>query len=263
MAVEFISDDRIHEGHRGRMRAKLRAYGQSIFDTYELLEMLLYSVVPMKDTNPIAKQLLHAFGSLDGVFSADREALLGVPGVGERVADLLMGVGALECAMYTDDGDVDKIYSDYDKAGAAFADLFRDCTEPCVGVMLLDNSMRLISLEIIYEHDFDSADVRPRRFVDAALRAHAAVVITGHCHPHGPLFMTPGDRVTSNVIREAMKAIGITVLEHFVVTGERYIGTMSNIENRLYADAGVTDFIDSRQRAEARMYAETEVREYD
>ena len=41
MSVEFISDDRIHEGHRGRMRAKLRAYGQSIFDTYELLEMLL------------------------------------------------------------------------------------------------------------------------------------------------------------------------------------------------------------------------------
>ena len=59
---KFINDDRIHEGHRGRMRAKLLAHGQNIFDTYELLEMLLYHVIPYKDTNPVAKRLLYAFG---------------------------------------------------------------------------------------------------------------------------------------------------------------------------------------------------------
>ena len=261
MAGEFISDGRIHEGHRGRMKAKLRAYGQSIFDTYELLEMLLYSVVPMKDTNPIAKQLLHAFGSLDGVFSADREALLGVPGVGERVADFLMGAGALEDALSVDDESMDAVFSDFDKTGEAFVELFRDRTAPCVGVMLLDNSMRLLDLQIVYECDFDSADVRPRRFVDAALRNHAAVVITGHCHPYGPLFPTPGDKVTSNVICEAMRAIGITVLEHFVVTGERYIGTMSGIGSKLSVDAAVAEFVDSRRRAEERMGVRTEARD--
>lgn len=39
---KYIDDSRIHEGHRGRMRAKLLSHGQRIFDTYELLEMLLY-----------------------------------------------------------------------------------------------------------------------------------------------------------------------------------------------------------------------------
>ena len=62
----YIDDSRIHEGHRERMRKKLLKHGQDIFDTYELLEMLLYHVIPYKDTNPIAKRLLYAFGSLDG-----------------------------------------------------------------------------------------------------------------------------------------------------------------------------------------------------
>ena len=263
MAGEIIGDTRIHEGHRARMKAKLRAYGQSIFDTYELLEMLLYSVVPMKDTNPVAKQLLRAFGSLDGVFSADREALMAVPGVGERVADLLIGVGALEQALSIDEENDELTFSDFDKAGAAFVELFRDRTEPCVGVMLLDNGMRLISIEILLECDYDSADVRPRKVLDLALRKHATVVITGHCHPHGPLFPTPGDKATNNLLCEALKAVGITMLDHFVVTGERYIGTMSNIGSKLSACAGIADFIDSRERAEERRAIESEVQSRD
>ena len=51
------NNDGIHKGHRQRMRAKLKAHGARVFDTYELLEMLLYYVVPYKDTNPIAKRL--------------------------------------------------------------------------------------------------------------------------------------------------------------------------------------------------------------
>ena len=32
--------------------------------------MLLYYSVPYRDTNPIAKRLLHAFGGLEGVLTA-------------------------------------------------------------------------------------------------------------------------------------------------------------------------------------------------
>ena len=75
---KFILDENIHDGHRGRMRAKLLSHGRSIFDTYELLEMLLYGTIPYKDTNPIAKRLLDRFGSLDGVLCAEEDELCSV-----------------------------------------------------------------------------------------------------------------------------------------------------------------------------------------
>ena len=43
---KLLADDQFYKGHRSRMRAKLLAHGQRIFDTYELLEMLLNNVVP-------------------------------------------------------------------------------------------------------------------------------------------------------------------------------------------------------------------------
>ena len=65
----------VHSGHRARMRAKLVAHGARIFDTYELLEMLLYNVIPLKDTNPIAKKMLAAAGSLDRLLSLGEDEL--------------------------------------------------------------------------------------------------------------------------------------------------------------------------------------------
>ena len=88
-----VSDKGLHDGHRGRMREKLLMHGARVFATYELLEMLLYYVIPYRDTNPVAKRLMASFGSLDGVLSASREELLAVEGVGSRVADFLLEFG--------------------------------------------------------------------------------------------------------------------------------------------------------------------------
>ena len=250
MSGQIIEDGRIHEGHRARMRAKLAAHGSGIFDTYELLEMLLYSVVPMKDTNPIAKRLLSAFGSLDGVFRAGREELLGVSGVGERVADLIIAAGRIESVLDSEEEIGDVIFSDYDRVGAAFVEHFRGCESPKVAAMLLDNNMRLLSLEDVFDCDYDNATVRPKKLIDLALKARASIIITAHLHPHGPLYPTPGDRATGSVISTALSAVGVSMIEHFIVTGNRYVGTLSALPSRLAANSRIHEFYESRELSE-------------
>ena len=66
---------------------------------HELLEILLFSAVPRKNTNPIAHELLSAFSTLEGVFRADMEELLSVKGVGKETAAYLKCVGALYARM--------------------------------------------------------------------------------------------------------------------------------------------------------------------
>lgn len=232
----YIDDSRIHEGHRQRMRAKLLSHGQRIFDTYELLEMLLYHVIPYKDTNPIAKKLLATFGGLDGVLSAERDALTSVSGVGERTADFLMAVGELsgilgaefmpECA---------EDFSNYRAVGHYLTEHFKNETKPSVVVLLLDNNMRLIEKKTIYELDYSSAGVRPKAFMDAAVGVRASVVISAHNHPHGPFCPCEGDRVTHELITEALASIGILHAEHYVICGDSYftLGSAKGFTQRL------------------------------
>ncbi len=224
----YIEDKDIHKGHRSRMRSKLKQHGPRIFDTYELLEMLLYYCIPYKDTNPIAKRLLAAFGSLDGVLSAPPEELALVDGIGIKCAEFINRVGnifAEENRSYEAAG---KIFDDYYVVGDYLVDHFRE-NESKICIMLFDNAMRLIKLKDIPGHKFGSAAVRPKYFIDAVLETDASIAILAHVNEHGPLFPTESDMATGRMLREELRAIGVVIAEQYVICGNKYIGVKKDV----------------------------------
>ena len=80
-----------HLGHRDRLRARFLEEGLDGFENHQVLELLLFHVIPRGDTNPIAHRLIKRFGSLAAVFEADPKDLAVVEGVGERAAAFLCG----------------------------------------------------------------------------------------------------------------------------------------------------------------------------
>ena len=60
-----------YHGHRERLRTRFLEAGPESLPDYELLELLLFHSIEVKDTKPLAKGLLARFGSLGGVISAD------------------------------------------------------------------------------------------------------------------------------------------------------------------------------------------------
>ena len=219
----YIEDKDIHKGHRSRMKAKLESYGPRIFDTYELLEILLYYVIPYKDTNPIAKRLLSTFGSLDGVFTAPAEELAKVDGIGERCAEFLSLVGqtVAEDASLKGRRPV-RIFDNYHETGKFLVSYFEE-NDSSICMMMLDSSMRLIGIESIPAQNFSSAAVKPRYFISAALTSGASVVILAHKR-HSLLYFSDSSLATDKLIRAELAKIGITVAEHYVVSGKDYAG---------------------------------------
>jgi DNA repair protein RadC len=60
-----------NSGHRNRLRARLLDAGPQALPDYELLELLLFFSIDVKDTKPLAKELLARYGSLGGVLNAE------------------------------------------------------------------------------------------------------------------------------------------------------------------------------------------------
>lgn len=71
-----------YHGHRDRLRERYREHGDAALADYEILEMLLFRLIPRKDTKPIAKALISRFGTLAGVFGAPIALLQEVNGIG-------------------------------------------------------------------------------------------------------------------------------------------------------------------------------------
>lgn len=240
----YIEDKDIHKGHRSRMRAKLEAYGPRIFDTYELLEMLLYYAIPYKDTNPIAKRLLSAFGSLDGVLSAPIEELSKVDGIGDRCARLISSVGRI----MVEEGSLKyqkevRIFDDYHDTGRFLASYLAN-KDSTVCMLMLDNGMRLIGIEDISVKDFCSGEVKPKYFVDPALVAGASVVILAHKR-HSLLYFSDSSLATDQLIRTELLGIGVTVAEHYVVSGKDYAGMRSGFALGISGTPELERFLES------------------
>ena len=223
----YIEDKDIHKGHRARMKNKLELYGSRIFDTYELLEMLLYYVIPYKDTNPIAKRLIAAFGSIDGVLRAPVSELAKIDGIGDKCAEFISLAGRV----IAEDGALEyrreiRVFNNYYDTGRFLVSYFEK-NDANICMMMLDNSMRLIGVEKIPAVDFGSAAVKPRYFVDAVISSGAAVVVLAHKR-HSLLYFSDAAIATDKLIRAELSGIGVTVAEHYIVSGKDYVGFRSD-----------------------------------
>ena len=76
----------LNDGHRERLRRRFRSEGLDNFEPHEVLELLLFYVIPRGNVNHIGHRLISHFGSLSGVFNAKYEELMTVEGVGEQAA---------------------------------------------------------------------------------------------------------------------------------------------------------------------------------
>lgn len=78
-----------HSGHRQRLRERFLQYGSVAIRDYEALELLLFYAIPRRDVQPIARELLRRFGTVQNALEAEPEELMKIPGLGKRAAELL------------------------------------------------------------------------------------------------------------------------------------------------------------------------------
>ena len=75
-----------HEGHRERLRNRLSVTEDDDIISHEMLEAMLFFVLPRVNTNPIAHRLLDGFGSVEKVLNASEAQLQDVEGIGKKTA---------------------------------------------------------------------------------------------------------------------------------------------------------------------------------
>ena len=217
-----MSDTNPHAEHRARVKKRFFAEGIAGFEDHQVLELLLFFAIPQKDTNPIAHALLDRFGSLSGVFNAAPEELSLVDGVGEHAAALLTLVPQLSRRYFLDseaDGDP---YDNVDKLGRMFVMQYVGATKEIVYLTMLDNKLRIIETVRLYEGSVNSAYITPRKIIEPCLRRGAAVAVLAHNHPSGAAVPSGDDLYTTKAIQSTLAAVGVPLLEHFLVAANTY-----------------------------------------
>ncbi len=87
-------------------------------------------------------------------------------------------------------------------------------------ILWLDNRHRILDCQKLFTGTVDGASIYPREVVRAALGINASAAILAHNHPSGIAEPSAADRAITNELRDALRLVGVRILDHIVVGAE-------------------------------------------
>lgn len=198
-----------------RPREKMAQKGVRALTDVELAMAVIGSGNAQTDVARIARKLVQVLKAGEGQVSY--ENLLAIGGMGPARSARM--VATLELADRYRDFGTGQVLDGTEKVLPLLADIRHKRQEYFVA-MTLDGANRLIKKRIISIGTLTASLVHPREVFADAIADRAAGIIVAHNHPSGNLEPSPADREVTTRLHEAGELLGITLIDHVVVTGE-------------------------------------------
>lgn len=217
------------KGHRERVRKKFLENGFNGLEDYEILELLLFYVIPRKDTKAIAKELIKKFKTLANVLKADTLELKTINGLGDVAITFLKMMGALPARIYKDELKNQKLIKD-DKNKISDKEVLLSFLRNKIGyedvekfyVIYLSSSNEVIAFEESSSGTLDRSSIYPREIYKRVIMENAKSIIIAHNHPSGNTCPSKCDIDITNEIAKGLKNFGALLLEHIIITRDSY-----------------------------------------
>ena len=217
------------KGHRERVRKKFLENGFNGLEDYEVLELLLFYVIPIKDTKAIAKELIEKFKTLANVLKADTLELKTINGLGDVAITFLKMMGALPEKIYEDKLKNQKLIKD-DKNKITDKEVLLSFLRNKIGyedvekfyVIYLSSSNEVIAFEESSSGTLDRSSIYPREIYKRVIMENAKSIIIAHNHPSGNTCPSKCDIDITNEIAKGLKNFGALLLEHIIITRDSY-----------------------------------------
>lgn len=209
-------------GHRSRVRKRAAEGAVKSFCDYELLELLLFSANARSDTRALAADMILKFKSLSCVFSATKNELQMLFGVGDSVVATIFAVREIMQRILLSELQNVPIISNWKKLLDYLSVSLGYLKKEAVIILYLDKGYKLLDRDI---YDFGTIDHVPlyiREVVGQAIAICASAIIMVHNHPCGNISPSNSDIATTRRLISACEGVDIQLLDHVIVSGNKF-----------------------------------------
>lgn len=212
-----MENKNLHSGHRERLRTRALETNLNGFEEHQILELLLGYVIPRKDTNPIAHELIKEFGSLSGVLNAEINDLTKIKGVSNYSASFLVLLkDVFRKYKQSQVKDVTTITNTRQAIEICKSEI-ADLPQENILILCVDNSNRVTLKKIISTGFSNKTTISIRKIIDVVVKNNSNNIILAHNHPNGKMTPSPEDDETTKNLVFTLALSDIVVLDNIIV----------------------------------------------
>jgi len=204
-----------------RPREKLLSNGAKSLSDAELLAIFLRTGIKGKTAVDLARELIHNFGGLRQLLTANQKDFCQHLGLGQAKYAQLQAVLELSQRHLFESLVRSESLTSAEATKQYFQAKMRDYPHEVFSCIYLDNRNRIIQYCELFQGTLAGASVYPREVVKQALSFNAAAVIFAHNHPSGVAEPSQADKQITQQLRKALGVVEIRVLDHIIV-GDGY-----------------------------------------
>lgn len=207
---------------QSKPREKLLAFGPSALNLVELLSIVLGTGTKKEDVMSIASRVVYEYGK-SALSSTDRDAE-------QLAADL--DIPLIKACQIVAAGEMGRRLFSKNLSGLATIRTPEDVYEYTKDMhslpkeqlrgLYLDTHHKIIHDEVLSIGTINASMVHPREVFKPAIEYGAAAVILVHNHPSGVTTPSESDKKITEQIVLAGRVLGISILDHIVVTRDGF-----------------------------------------
>ena len=213
-----MDEMQLHSGHRERMLNRFASFPDSLND-HEILEIILYNLVPRIDTNPLAHRILRVFGSLGAVFNATEKELMTVKGVGRKVALGILAIGNVYRRIPKEKAKkLDERWINLEVIERNLRTIFTNyVTERFVMVLFNHKYVRIFHLEF-EDKSKNSVTMEVPEVISAFAVYKPTFALVAHSHPSGVATPSYQDDFTTKKLNILCEIHNVKLIDHVILT---------------------------------------------
>lgn len=202
-----------------RPRERLLSQGAQVLSDAELLAIFLRTGVAGKSAVDLARDSLHQFNGLRGLFTASLSDFSAVKGLGKAKYAQLQAVFELSRRAASEQLRETSAFTSPQRVRDYLSLMLGQSRVEVFVALFLDAQNRLICSEELFRGTLMQTAVYPREIVKQALAHNAAAIIFAHNHPSGAAHPSEADLNLTRQLKQALNLIDVRVLDHFIVAG--------------------------------------------
>ena len=211
-----------HNGHRSRLRDRVRKDGLDNFQDYQVLEYALTFAIPYKDTNVIAHKLINKFGSFSGVLEADEEELMSVDGMGEVSAHYLTHLLDIYHYYEKDRAGKSVIINNPQQVHHFVKQFLKGKLVEEMYVVCISPKNKVLGVEKISEGNDAQTSANIRLIMDKLTRSKVSNIVVAHNHPKGVATSSEDDHKFTKALVTTLAISGAHLMDHIIIGEDDY-----------------------------------------